>query len=217
MIELILARSGGSTADALADAMRDAIMQGALKRGAALKQDELAAKAGVSKIPVREALIKLEAEGLVQFSPNRGAVVVDLSISEVQEITLMRMALETVLLREAIPYLKTPEYSLAAGLLNGIANEPNAFEWVRLDWAFHEALYAAANLPKMLATAKQLYNNLARYIVEFRLIATGLNSQRQHRAILRASRRKNVGPASSFLENHLQDAGKEIIEAMDSK
>ncbi|NOH11344.1 MAG: GntR family transcriptional regulator [Chloroflexi bacterium] len=198
----------------MADAIRESILKGDFKRGVALKQDELAAKAGVSKIPVREALVKLEAEGLVQFSPNRGAVVVDLSVDEVQEITLMRIALETVLLREAIPYLKMPEYSLAAGLLNGIANEPDAFEWVKLDWAFHEALYKAANLPKILKMARQLYNNMARYMVEFRLIATGLNSQRQHRAILRASRRKNVGPASSFLENHILDTGKAIIGAM---
>ena len=214
MVKMELRFTAGSTADALADAIRKSILRGDFKRGMALKQDELGAKAGVSKIPVREALVKLEAQGIVRLSPNRGAVVVDLSEDEIREITLMRIALETVLLKEAIPNLKTPEFSLAAGLLNGIANEPDPFEWVNLDWAFHEALYGAANLPKILTISKHLYYNLARYMIEYRIIATGLNSQRQHRAILRSSRRKNIRPAANYLENHILDTGEAIMGAI---
>ena len=74
------------TNQSIANALRVEILRGKLQGGQPLKQDEIAAQFGVSKIPVREALVQLKAEGLVNFYPNRGAFVSELSAAEADEI-----------------------------------------------------------------------------------------------------------------------------------
>ena len=83
------------TNESIADSLRADILRGNLKSGQALKQDEIAAQFGISKIPVREALVQLKTEGLVNFYHNRGAFVSEISAAEADEIYVMRIALET--------------------------------------------------------------------------------------------------------------------------
>lgn len=91
----------GNIQDAVVDGIRDMILKGHLKPGDRLRQDELANTFGVSTMPIREALRQLQAEGLVVFRPRRGATVASLSISEYEEIYLIREALETLACRWA--------------------------------------------------------------------------------------------------------------------
>ena len=98
-----------NTPDFIASALRNAIMQGQFKANQPLRQDHIAQELGVSKIPLREALVQLKAEGLVSFMPNRGAVVSELSANEVDEIFTMRIALETKALERAIPNLSSAD------------------------------------------------------------------------------------------------------------
>jgi DNA-binding GntR family transcriptional regulator len=91
----------GNVQDAVVDGIRDMILQGHLKPGDRLRQDELANTFGVSTMPIREALRQLQAEGLVVFRPRRGATVASLSASEYEEIYLIREALETLACRWA--------------------------------------------------------------------------------------------------------------------
>ena len=93
----------GSTPEFVREELRRAISQGEFAPGVQLRQDELAERFGTSRIPVREALRQLEAEGFVTLLPNRGAVVSDLSIDEVIELLEIRIALECHALRLAIP------------------------------------------------------------------------------------------------------------------
>src|SRR5215510_2814010 len=97
-------KSHGSqtTADSVAAALRTALHQGRWSPGTALRQEELAAEFGVSRIPVREALNKLQAEGLVVVEPNRGAFVASLSVADVHEVFDLRVLLECDALRHAI-------------------------------------------------------------------------------------------------------------------
>jgi len=85
--------------------LRESILAGELSGGVQLKQEELATKFGVSMSALREALKSLEAEGLVRFYPNRGAVVTELSAVEAQEIFDIRLFLELGALELAIPNL----------------------------------------------------------------------------------------------------------------
>src|SRR5438874_11719461 len=85
------------------DALRERILRGDYPEGEPLRQDALADELGVSRIPVREALRQLEAEGLVTFSPHRGAVVSSLSLDEIVELFELRAEIETDLLARAIP------------------------------------------------------------------------------------------------------------------
>ena len=93
--------------------LREAILSGELNGGVQLKQEDLAAKFNVSMSALREALKTLEAEGLVKFFPNRGAIVSELSAEEAQEIFDIRLFLELGALEMAIPNLSGEELTAA--------------------------------------------------------------------------------------------------------
>src|SRR5215216_4305615 len=86
-------------------ALRDRILRGDYPEGEPLRQDAIADELGVSRIPVREALRQLEAEGLVVFNPHRGAIVSSLSLDEIDEVFALRGDIEAGLIRRAIPLL----------------------------------------------------------------------------------------------------------------
>jgi len=207
-----------STADLIARSLRADIFQGKLKSKQPLRQDEIAAKFGVSKIPVREALFQLKAEGLVTFFPNRGAVVSELSPAEVDEIYIMRIALETVALQCAIPHLTIANLAQAEEILNAIDQEQNMARWGEFNWEFHATLYYPANLPRLMGWVKTLHINIARYLV---IYLAGMDyqtaSQDEHRKILEACRRGNVKAATTRLKHHLQSAANHLITFLNQR
>ena len=200
----------------IADALRIEILRGTLQGGQPLKQDEIAAQFGVSKIPVREALVQLKAEGLVNFYPNRGAFVSELSAAEADEIYVMRIALEKEVLARAIPHLTVSHFKQAGEMLSAIDHEENIAKWGELNWEFHSTLYAPANLPRVMETLRTLHTNIARYLV---LYLAGMDyqkkSQREHRALLQACRAGAVEKAKDILDSHLRSASTQLIKFLD--
>jgi len=198
--------------ESIADSLRADILRGKLKGGQALKQDEIAAQFGISKIPVREALIQLKAEGLVNFYPNRGAFVSELSAVEADEIYVMRIALETAALARAIPNLTVAHLKHAKEILDAIDREENIAKWGELNWEFHATLYSPAALPRVMDTIKTLHSNIARYLVLYLAgLAYQKKSQKEHRAILEACRHGNTEKAVTYLEDHLRGASKHLV------
>ena len=198
--------------ESIADSLRADILRGNLKSGQALKQDEIAAQFGVSKIPVREALVQLKAEGLVNFYPNRGAFVSELSADEADEIYVMRIALETAVLARAIPDLTVAQLKHAEEILNAIDQEENIAKWGELNWEFHATLYSPASLPRLMDTIKALHTNIARYLVLYLAgMAYQKKSQKEHRAILVACRHGEIGKAVTVLEGHLRGAAEHLV------
>jgi DNA-binding GntR family transcriptional regulator len=198
--------------ESIADSLRADILRGNLKSGQALKQDEIAAQFGISKIPVREALIQLKAEGLVNFYPNRGAFVSELSAAEADEIYVMRIALETAVLARAIPNLTVAHLKHAEEILNAIDQEENIAKWGELNWEFHATLYAPASLPRLMDTIKALHTNIARYLVLYLAgMAYQKKSQKEHRAILSACRHGDTEKAVTYLEDHLRNASNHLV------
>ncbi len=195
-----------NTSNLVADALRSAILQGKLESGQALKQDEIASEFSVSKIPVREALVQLQAEGLVHLIPSRGAMVSELTLDDVKEIYKIRIALETMALRTAIPQLKRTDFAKIDRVLVDIDHAEDKTRWAELNWEFHEALYRPANLPRLLQITCNLHNNVARYLLQNYLNENHLaESQRQHRAIVDACKQGDENTAISLLEAHLDD------------
>lgn len=207
-----------STADLIAQSLRADIMQGKLKSEQPLRQDEIAAKFGVSKSPVREALSQLKAEGLVTFFPNRGAAVSKLSPAEVDEIYIMRIALETAALKNAIPHLTVANLIQAEDILDAIDQEKNAAQWGELNWEFHATLYYPANLPRLMEWVENLHANVARYLV---IYLSGLDyqmvSQNEHREILNACRHGDIEAATVHLTHHLQSASSHLIAFLNQR
>lgn len=201
------------TSQSIADTLRADILRGTLKSGQPLKQDEIAAQFQVSKIPVREALVQLKTEGLVNFFHNRGAFVSELSAAEADEIYVMRISLEKEILARAIPHLTVTQLRRAGEILGEMDSENNIAKWGELNWEFHAALYTPAGLPRMMETIQTLHTNIARYLV---LYLAGMDyqkkSQREHRAILQACRAGNVEKAQEILEEHLRSASIHLIK-----
>jgi DNA-binding GntR family transcriptional regulator len=155
--------------------LRQAILDGAIKGDSMLRQEELAKQFGVSRVPVREALLKLEGEGLVETHPRRGVVVTTLSTEDFEEILEMRFSLESLALELAAPHFRPEDTREALEILataeEGMhrPGEPDlhkGFEsrWGDLNWSFHRRLYGPANRPRLLATIENLHQLFARHI-----------------------------------------------------
>ena len=208
---------GITAADQIAQSVREAILRGQLRGGEALPQDELAAQFGASKIPAREALVQLQSEGLVQFTHNKGAVVTTLTAAGVLEIYDMRIALETLALRRAIPNMTKAEFVRAAGLIQIMDDTHDPLAWSRLNWEFHAALYAPCNMPRLLETVRMLHANVTRYHVAFlTTVNYHAEAQRQHRVILASCKAGNADQAAIQLARHMTAASGRIAEHLSS-
>jgi len=191
-----------STVDHVQQAVMEEILRGELAPGTWLRQDELAERLGVSKIPVREALHRLSATGLVRFEPNRGVVVPALSAAQAEENYGLRRAIEPELLRRAVPRLTIVD--LAEAELALCAEDTSLTE---ANWVFHRALYRASGWEQGVAMAEVLHAAVAPYVV---LYTQGLggaaSSDAEHVALLDACRRGDVEAACTQLIVHLDSA-----------
>jgi len=199
-----------TTPDMVAAVLRDAIVLGVLEPGESIRQDAVAAELRVSKIPVREALTKLEAEGLVRFLRNRGAEVTQLSVSEMEEVCELRKRLECLALERSVPHLApadlaTAKYLCAQANLAAQAKDPS--EIAPANWAFHAALFAGLRDGPLMKMVRQANLLAERYIqVHLRMTNSVARSDREHRQILAACEKGDVARATSLLSEHLDKA-----------
>lgn len=209
-----------SLAAAVVERLRDQILNGELREGEQLRQDAIAAEFQISRIPVREALSHLAAEGLINIVANRGAVVSALSPEEIEQLFETRAVLECYMLRCAIPNFKESDFQKAEDILKhyeqSLEKDSEIKNWGQWNWSFHSALYAPANRPVMMAFLKTVNNNCDRYTRLHLVFTRKLHQAGQaHRELLDACRSKNPEIASSVLWRHITDAGvylKEFIE-----
>ena len=208
------AAAHGSTPETVREALRLAISSGDLAPGVQLRQDELATRFGTSRIPVREALRQLEAEGFVTFLPNRGAVVSDLSVDEVVELLEIRIALECHALRLAIPVLGEIDLDEARKILQAYDSEPDPAKWGAFNWKFHETLYAPCNRPRLLAMIEANYGHVGRFTRTLVSRATGKERpQREHYQLLELCRDGEVEKAVRLLRDHIVQTQKTLKAA----
>lgn len=193
-----------TTQEMVTGALRKGILSGALEGGQALRQRDLAKEFGVSRIPVREALRQLEGEGLVIFSPYRGATVSDLSYEEVGEICKIKRALETLALREAVPNYGEEDLHLAGEILDQADSEERGAEYAELSRRFHAALYAPAGLPRLLTVLQPLDVTFDRYVrLYLEVMHTKERAQEEHRRILNFCEERDVEGAVRALDDHI--------------
>jgi len=201
-------------AAATVEAIRERILSGVYAEGEQLRQDALAAELGVSRIPVREALRQLEAEGLVTFSPHRGAVVSSFSVTEIEELFDLRAMLESDLVRRAVPRLTTEDFDRAAEILDeyeSAFDSRDVAAWGDLNWQLHSTLYAAANRPLTMAVVENLHHHTNRYArMQLALTHGESRAQGEHRAIVAAAKKRNVDRACSLMHAHILGAGRSL-------
>lgn len=208
-----------SLPSAVADKLRDQIIRGEIAEGTQLRQDAIATLYQVSRIPVREALRQLEAEGLIVIVPHRGAVVPALSPDDVEELFCIRSLLEPEVLKRSIPHLTEEDFSHAEAILRTYVNELRRDDrvsgWGRLNWQFHSTLYLKANQPRFMATIRNINNSGERYTRLQLYLTHGIErANEEHHRILELCRQRKVLAACELLREHIQYAGQSLKQVL---
>lgn len=186
--------------------LRRAILKGELTGGTRLVQAELAAMLDVSTTPVREALRDLATEGLVQFDPHRGAIVAEQSTEDVHDIYRIRMVLEPLAMREAVPKLTDTLLARLRTLHQSMMDAPHSADWVDRNRVFHMAVYETAASPRLASIIRNLQDASVMYIGAALKDKPSLRdgANRDHGDILAALEARDVEAAVTALELHLR-------------
>ena len=201
----------GQQVQGIVEALRAEIIAGRLPPDAQLRQEALAARFGVSRMPVREALRELENQGFVIFPANHSARVAPLLVEEMIEIFEMRALAEALAVEKAIPNMTERDIDRAEAVASELEQAPVS-EFARLNTAFHLALYRPCGRPRLLAHIESLGRAADRYL---RAAAAGLDyrgpSDREHRAMVEACRARDTARAVELVRRHILD-GCEVME-----
>jgi DNA-binding GntR family transcriptional regulator len=190
------------------DHLREEIIAGRLGPGTELTEVALSEQLGVSRGPIREALGRLAAEGLVTIRPRRGAVVRLVSKDEFLELYQVREALEIMAVKLAVPRLGPDDFAALQELIDamaGHAERSEVAEFFEANVAFHTALLEASGNTKLQEAYAQLLSQMGRY--RMRSLSLRGNLQRsvaEHAAILRAAKRGDAERASHLMSEHIQ-------------
>jgi DNA-binding GntR family transcriptional regulator len=195
-----------STVERVEQRIRQGLLRGDYAPGAWLRQDDLAAELGVSKIPVREALQRLAAASLVTFEPNRGALVQPLTAADAEEIFALRQAIEPQLLRRAVGRHTTVDLATAE-----LALLSDSLPLTEANWLFHRALYLAAGWPRALAWVETLHAAVAPYVLLYtKSLGGAAHSDAEHRELLQHCRAADARSAGKVLRVHLRAAAETL-------
>ena len=190
------------------DHLRDEILADRLEPGTVLNEVALAQSLGVSRGPVREALGRLAAEGLVTIRPRRGAVVRALSKEEFLDAYQVREALEVMAVRLAVPRLTPDDFGAMQQLIDEMsahAERGDVQGFFEANTAFHEAFFDASRNRMLKDMYRQLRGQIDRY--RLRSLALRGNLQRsisEHKAILRAAKAGDVERAAHLVSEHIR-------------
>ncbi|RJF96053.1 GntR family transcriptional regulator [Noviherbaspirillum saxi] len=202
------------TSDHIALELRKRIHAGALAGGVSLKQEELADEFGVSRIPVREALKRLEVEGLIRHQPNKGAVVLAHSVEDVIEMLDIRLGLETRALELAAPRLTPADLDAAGEILRQYDATSKPAQWTDLNLQFHLVLYKAAGKPRLLKMIEELFLSTQRYTRILISHTVGREQpQREHHEMLNALRDGKTNHAISLLRQHILHTQRALTDS----
>ncbi len=153
----------GTTSRRVADDLRTEILGGRMPPGTRIRQEELAAQLGASRVPVREALRILEADGLVTLVANTGVWVAKLSLAECEEIYQVRERVEPLLLRYAAPGLSEERIDNLERMADHMEASLNLEEFLRLDREFHLLCYSSAETGMLNDLVYRLWNTTHHY------------------------------------------------------
>jgi DNA-binding GntR family transcriptional regulator len=203
-------------ADRAFAALHDAIVTGQLAPGERLPIEELGEALGMSAMPIREALRRLDAAGLVENIPHRGGRVTQLSIGDLGEVYEARLALEPLAIARAAARFDEHQAALAGerlAVLDGLIRENSPETWTA-HTAFHFALYEAGDSSWLLRLIRPLWETSQRYRMAS-AVAPRLDTRRaEHALILRACTDHDSERAAVMLYDHLATTANDVSLAM---
>jgi DNA-binding GntR family transcriptional regulator len=198
---------GGAVSQRVAGYLREAILSGEIVPGERIRQEDVAARFGTSRLPVREALRILEAEGLTEHHMHKGARVPRLDRHEVDVIYQMRERLEPLALAESLPHLREDDLRRLEEIQARIEDDADIAEFLALDREFHLLTYTGCRIDQLSSMVVRMWNTTQHYRRTF-MNLTGparrwvVNAE--HRLILDAVERRDAVDAERYLRGHIR-------------
>ena len=187
------------------EALRNAIINGDLAVGEALRQDEIAKLFNVSRIPVREALSRLEEQGLVRTQRYKGAVVSGLSAEEATVIFDFRLLVEPEIIRRAVPRISREELGQARDFCRAFSESGDPMSWGDLNREFHSKLYNASDLKFHLEVMDNAMNRIDRYLRAQLVLSNGMErANHEHFGILEDCEAGDAERAAELTAAHIR-------------
>jgi DNA-binding GntR family transcriptional regulator len=207
-----------TAASLVLETLRQGILSGAIAEGTPLRQDVLAAKFGLSRMPIRDAIRQLETEGLVVQEPNKGATVATMTLEDIVEIFDMRVMAECTALKIAFKSMTEDRLAELNETIRAMDATKDADLLSKLNQQFHNLLYHNVNRPRLQALIKSLHGSVDRYL---RFLLTNLDyhkrSQKGHRRIVKACASGDRDAAIRTLEEHLIGGRDEVVSFLKSR
>lgn len=196
-------------ADEVADRIREAVFSGVYALGAQLREVELSDALGVSRGPVREALLRLEREGLVRSEWHRGATITTLSPQDVSEVDSLRGALEQLAVQLVVSRASDEDITAIETAARRMERAEDAHELVRRDIAFHDAVFAATGHQRLLEAWQAIRSQVHLFLLtRITLSSDGYLSgiPDEHRELVAALRARDAGRALDLFAEHRRHA-----------
>lgn len=210
--------------DVVFNTLREAILKEDLKPGERLMEQQLAAKLGVSRTPIREAIRMLEQEGLAITTPRKGAEVARMTLKDMEDVLEIREALEELAVKLAsgkISEEQIKRLDQVKAEFEGLTKEGNVKKLAECDVAFHDVIYEAADNPKLLVLINNLREQLYRYRVEYLKNPDAYAGLiREHDQIVEGLRHHDAKEATAVMHQHLENqatAVKAIIVGQNAR
>lgn len=210
-------------ADEVAERLRDAILNGSFKPGEPLREEQLASMLEISRGPVREALARLEHEGLVQVRRHRGAIVAQLSRDDIEQVYSLRVALERLAMQHAVRHATEEDFAameeIMAAFEVALAHSPSEHQVARLDLQFHDIIYRAARYPRLYECWSTLRSQIYFFLLSRNIANPDFHdiTIRGHRILLDVLVARNEAQAVVEIEDHLHAAYERIVREYQSE
>lgn len=204
----------GATQEWVFHVLRSGIVNGELPGGTQLKQDEISAALNVSHIPVREALRRLESQGLVRIHPNRGAAVTQLDRGMILDMMEVRATLSVMMLKNGAPLLTDEDFMELTNIIALQREETDLFKTEELNYRFHDVLSSHYENDVANLFMELIHANIDRYLRSnfYSSDRARLRSIEEHQEIVDDCRAGDFDAACEKLRDHILDA-KDYIPA----
>jgi DNA-binding GntR family transcriptional regulator len=198
------------------ETLHTAIITGQLRPGARLPIEDLAEVLEMSPMPIREAVRRLDAAGLVENIPHRGARVTDLSVTDLAEATEVRLALEVLAIRRAAERFDSAHEATARERLEQLnrLSDDNSADTSAAHAAFHFALYEAADSAWLTRLIRPVWETSERYCLEVPSCRQLVERRHEHDEILSACAAQDADRAAVALHDHLATTANSISVEM---
>ncbi len=205
-----------SLPDVITNDLRERILSGEMAEGETIRQEALAEDYDVSRMPIREALKRLDAEGLVQLTNNRGASVTSHSLSEIGEIFDLRILLEVDLFQRSIPHMTETDFAECERILDDMEKSYDAYDvgrWGSLNYEYHMALYAAAGRGLTNEILQRVNLQSDRYVrMHLSVMEQREPAKKDHRQLLTLARAGQVEDGCDMLTKHIQRTKDQLLD-----